>query len=138
MLDVKKDKYYQKHYGVSHDTAESMRKEAGNVCEICGRSMTRALNIEHFHFKVVAERTNDIFRPKWRAEVKPPFKGTTVHFADTKEAAILAAKKEALPLSIRGVACFSCNKGLAYFNDNPVTLRCAASYLERFAEKIRL
>jgi len=142
MIDVKKDSYYKKHYGISHQRAENMRDSVGNKCECCERTMSTSLNVDHFHFKVYAERTNDMFRPKWRAEVKPRFKGTTVWYADTRKKAIALAKKEALPLSIRGILCFWCNKGLEYFVSNPFfkisTLDKLKSYLERFEQKIKL
>lgn len=34
-------------------------------------------------------------------------------------------------LSIRGLLCYSCNKGLSYFKDNPSLLEQAAKYLKR-------
>lgn len=135
---LSKNSYYKRKYGITSTNADERRQECGNQCEICGRCTHISLSIDHFHFRITATRTKELFKPKWQAQVTPPFKGTSVHFAETKEKAIKAAKAEALPLSIRGVLCHSCNRGLPFFYDNPALFLKAASYLIRFTDKIKL
>ena len=102
---------------------------------ICGKPpVTRGLSVEHDHSysKVKIHTHKPLKRGEtWKAEAD--YNGQHLEYRTLKRAdavrLIRAALKKA---SVRGVACWFCNKGLHFYGDRPELLRAAADYLETF------
>jgi hypothetical protein len=67
----------------------------------------------------------------WKAEAD--YNGQHFEYHTWKRAdAVRFVRADLKKASVRGVACWFCNKGLHFYHDNPDLLRAAAEYLENF------
>lgn len=130
-----RERYLQKTHHISQDEYDVMFAEQGGCCKICGRVPKpggRGLHVEHDHaiarLKVTAKM---VVASVWVAMVPawldaPIFNGASRDDVKKQAAHWLYRK------SIRGLVCWLCNAGLKSFFDNPVALRSAADYLDKF------
>ena len=143
MDDKKRDKYLQKKYGITLAEYNTMVSAQGNGCAICGQEpRTRSLAVDHSHglarakIHVLQYENKEGFYAwvQWE-EVRALFKKTRVIGCSKKEVRI-RVKEIRKRLSIRGLLCSRCNRGLQYFSDTPQRLISAANYLKRFKERL--
>jgi hypothetical protein len=104
-----KDKRLRKTYGWTLEMYNALLAEQGGVCAGCGKSATlKRMNLDHYHFHIRALNSSngimsDAVNAKWVARANVD--GCTWHWGNTKKAVTEAARKEALPLSVRGILC---------------------------------
>lgn len=126
-----KDKRLQREYGITLAEHEHRRDQQNNRCASCGRDFIKPPHVDHQHFTVLASRT----RTGWIGIAN--IINTDAVFDSTKKAVIARAKKEAMPLSIRGLLCGQCNRGIGkledprFFHGDPDLIIKAAEYLRR-------
>jgi len=89
----------------------------------------RGLHVDHDHgWKKVKINTLKMSDKSWLASATYLGQMHVVR-ANKKSAAICTLKGTLLPLSVRGLLCAHCNRGLRYYKDNPVFMEQAARYL---------
>lgn len=133
---AEKGKRLWKNYRWTLAMRDALLKEQDGKCAICGRpeNPDAPLNVDHFHFKVNAKRSDTPSRPdlKWWAVT---YLGPIIisQFGTTKTEAIAKVREIALPLSVRGLLCpgryTGCNRLLGRV-DKPQWLRASANYLD--------
>jgi hypothetical protein len=126
-----KDKRLQKCYGWTLGMYYDLLKLQNGRCAICGRlPKDKPLNVDHYHFRVIAERMKDSCVGKWVASV---LELGVIEYGQTKIEAVEKATKFALPLSVRGLLCpgrhRGCNRLLGRVDDS-VWLWKALAYIE--------
>ena len=134
-LDKLKDQRLQNAYGITLDDYQTLLKVNNGHCWICGKPpVTRGLAVEHDHsYTKVKIRT---YKPlnrgdTWKAEAD--YNGQHFEYHTRKRAdAVRFVRADLKKASVRGVACWFCNKGLHFYGDRPDLLRAAANYLEEF------
>jgi recombination endonuclease VII len=132
-----REKRYLKKYGpfMTLELYDKILAAQDYKCGACGRPASEfsiAMNIDHFHFKIVAERTNEGFDLKWKASTE--IQGRHLEQRSwTKKEAIAALRELAMPYSIRGLLCpgryTGCNRLIGRI-DKPDWLRKVIFYLE--------
>ena len=133
-----KDQRLRKLYGWTLEMYNALGEIQGWRCAACGReAKNMPLNLDHLHFHVVAHRVglNGVVPEnkdyKWMAEVRE-FSQIQI-WGMTRKAVEQEARREALPLSVRGLLCAGryagCNRKLGRIDD-PKWLRSVLSYLE--------
>ena len=101
-----KDKRLRKTYDWTLEMYDALLAEQGGACAGCGKPATlKRMNLDHHHFHIHARRcaVPDAVNAKWVA--RADIDGCTWHWGNTKKAVTEAARKEALPLSVRGILC---------------------------------
>lgn len=114
-----------------------MDENGGNVCNVCGKKLE--LHLEHDHkWKYVKIKSLRNYRDfdwkKWIVVAEYKNK-TWFTSADKKNLAIKAMRKILQRESVRGRCCWPCNRLIRFAYDDPVRLRKAAEYLERWNGK---
>ena len=147
MEDVKdkersRDKRLQNTYGITLAQYNAILAAQDGKCAVCGRpatDFTVSLNVDHMHFKVETVRIlTDYPTPelKWQAKVTLPW-AFVVYAHKAKYKAIAEVKRQAMPLSIRGLLCpgrhgpagTCCNRNLGRV-DNISWLEKTLAYLK--------
>jgi hypothetical protein len=127
-IERRMDLYLRRKYDITLEERNQILKEQDYRCACCGRlfdGKTR-MEVDHEHFKVLAER--QLFH-SWKAWVgeRAPL------FAYTKKRAIELAKRDALRSSVRGILCggryAGCNRKLGRIDNIPWMQKCLA-YLQ--------
>ena len=137
-LDKLKDKRLWNAYGISLNDYNYLLDKNGGLCWICGKPpVTRGLSVEHDHsYTKVKIQTHRPLKKgyTWRAEAD--YNGQHFCYDSLKRAdAVRFVRDDLKRASVRGVACWFCNKGLHFYGDRPDLLRAAADYLENFKKK---
>ena len=120
-----------KNYRITLERYEQIFAVQNGCCAICGRhqsTFTRPLQVDHYHFKVVAIRATN----GWAASTTLQ-DGTIIYTTHkTKAKAEEDCRDLALPLSVRGLLCpgryMGCNRLLGRV-DRPQWLENAHTYL---------
>lgn len=136
--DRAKDQRLRKKFGITLEDFNRRREEQHHACKCCGRALIQPPHVDHLHFKIRAER-NPIYSgwDAWAYHDQFQFIVGPC-WENTKQAAIDRVRALAMPLSIRGILCSQCNRGLGkledprFFHGDPVRIRQAADYLESF------
>jgi hypothetical protein len=131
--DKETDKRLIKTYGITLIEYESMLRDQGGGCAICGREpTTKRLHVDHDHafdrVKLVTLKTE----VGWNSSTPEGFVPWVTAFAKTKSLAIKAAKHQLKRLSVRGLLCWSDNTALQKYRDDPERMEAAARYLRKF------
>lgn len=110
------------------------------VCKICGRPPKKVrLAVDHDHrfdrVKITVKLTT-IGTFKYVANAVAPNGRRICWFAGTRKLARVSVHLELRKLSIRGLLCMNCNRGLQKFYDKPERFEAAASYLREFERRI--
>jgi len=125
-------KRLERTYGITLAEYEQRLADQGGVCAICKKPPGKnRLSVDHDHVydrvKIVVQKLNNIWIAVAKVFGKDFTSGGPVRKL-VKESVRRLLRRQ----SVRGLCCWSCNKGLQYYRDNPEFLRNAADYLERF------
>lgn len=134
--DKETDKRLIKTYGITLIEYESMLRDQGGGCAICGREpTTKRLHVDHDHafdrVKLISTKTE----VGWKSSTPEGFVPWVSAFAKTKSLAIKAVKHQLKRLSVRGLLDWKCNTSLQKFADNPLLMESAARYIRNFTSK---
>jgi hypothetical protein len=138
------DTRLRKVRGISLEEYNELEKNNNHCCWICGRKVNedKRLAVDHDHrfdkYKYIAEKTGS---GKWtcRAVSKYTIIGPNQivwignEYNSSKEAKD-ALRKVIKRRSIRGLLCFRCNRGLAYWRDNISNMANAIKYLQSYED----
>ena len=136
MNDKDTDKRLRRVYGITLAEYNAMLAKQDGGCCICGSPpKTRRLHTDHDHswkkVKItILEKVGLIYPAKAEYKGREYLVG-----APSKQEARHVMREILKRDSVRGILCFPCNRGIRVFFDNPVRLRAAADYLERFNGK---
>jgi hypothetical protein len=130
-----KDLRLQRKYGITLEDYKAMLAVQDNRCAVCRRpqeTFRQSLSVDHDHsfdhIKVESLKQAD---GEWcaHATVRPGF--VVIGGGKTKSDAIASARRQLKYHSVRGALCNFCNRGLRFYNDDPVRLFNAAEYLQQ-------
>lgn len=136
-LNKLKDRRLQNAYGITLEDYQTLLKVNNGLCWICNKPpVTRGLSVEHDHsyskVKILTQKPLEK-RGCWKAEAD--YNGQHFEYQALKRAeAVRLVRADLKRASVRGVACWFCNKGLHLYNDRSDLLRKAAEYLEKFKQ----
>lgn len=122
-----------KTYGINLEEYEQLLKDQHNACAICKKEpTTRRLHVDHDHsYKYVKIKSTKLMGGYWRAEgIYRGLENTFLGFS--KGEATKAFRAWSKKMSVRGLLCWPCNRGLQSWRDKPELLERAAKYLWRF------
>jgi hypothetical protein len=132
----KKDKYYLKKYGITEAEVQKMDEEQEYTCASCQNSVS-TLHLEHCHkWRYVKIEVYPKLNSTWNFVSMAFYNG--IQFISGGNTRLEARKEMKLMLqreSIRGRVCWPCNRLIRFAYDDPVRLRKAAEYLERWNGK---
>jgi hypothetical protein len=134
---AERDKRYRAKYYVGIEFYDALLAAQDGKCGACGRPHTDfsvSLNVDHFHFRVLAQRLPPSHPLGMRWYAFTQFDGQKFEgFAPTKASAIELVKRRATPHSIRGLLCpgryTGCNRLMGRI-DRPDWLKRVVHYLE--------
>jgi hypothetical protein len=149
VIDKTRDAYYRRNFGITLEDYNRRLLEQNGACACCGwipQSGQVRLAVDHEHFKVEVVPhfldTGEQQKEKgWLATVQ---KFGVKEWAKTKLEAVKQAKKQAMPLSVRGLLCMFCNRfvlgacgrhPVKALRDNPELFDRAKKYLLDYSPK---
>jgi len=146
VIDKTRDAYYRRNFGITLEDYNRRLLEQNGACACCGwipQSGQVRLAVDHEHFKVEYEKGiyADPQDKVWIARIP---KYNVLAWDKTKEGAGKLAKKQAMPLSIRGLLCGFCNRfvlgacgrhPVMVLRDNPELFDRAKKYLLDYSPK---
>ena len=126
-----RDLYLRRHYNLTLEEYNEMMAEQGSVCALCGHPpKSRSLSVDHCHRYVKqAIHSQKVDSGLWKAWTE-----TMWEYGHSHGDAVQKIRRRMLRKSIRGLLCYRCNKGIAFYRDDPKLFRRVAEYLERFNE----
>lgn len=110
------------------------------VCKICGRPPNKVrLAVDHDHkfdrIKIITKLITDRNFKAVATAIAP--NGVSIcFFAATRKLARTMVHLALRKMSIRGLLCMNCNRGLQKFYDKPERFEAAARYLREFEKRI--
>lgn len=135
--DKERNKRLIKTYGITLEEYNQMLQEQGGGCQICKKIPevgAKSLHVDHCHkhkyVKLVSLKTDDL----WTVSCNYRDRLVTANgkkINDVKKEVRQKLKK----LSVRGLLCFCCNRGLRLWFDNYDNMYSAACYLKTFSGK---
>jgi hypothetical protein len=130
-----KDLRLQRKYGITLEDYKAMLALQDNRCAICLRlqeTFKQSLSVDHDHkFDHIKVETFKRADGDWfaQATVRPEF--VVIGEGQGKSDAIASVRRQLKYYSVRGALCNFCNRGLKFYNDDPVRLFNAAQYLQQ-------
>jgi hypothetical protein len=131
--DKETDKRLRKTYGIGLDEYNELFESQRGGCAVCGSPpKSRRLHVDHDHkWKYIKVHSKRLPSGKVWVSSANYCGEVIVALGATKSEASRKAKKDIQKLSIRGLLCPHCNRGLRVYRDNPEFLSKAADYLRR-------
>lgn len=132
-----RDKYLQKKYGITEEEYDKQLERQGGGCLICGSTpKARPLHVDHDHkiekWKIDSKKISKGLWRAWPRVVGIETTGSRMGFyeqAETKPLALAKVRARLKRLSVRGLLCFPCNKGLQVFRDDSVKMVKSGGYI---------
>jgi Recombination endonuclease VII len=130
-----KDLRLQRKYGITLEDYKAMLAIQDNRCAVCLRpqeTFKQSLSVDHDHkFDHIKVESFKRVDGDWFAQaiVRPGF--VVIGGGKTKSDAIASVRRQLKYHSVRGALCNFCNRGLKFYNDDPVRLFNAADYLQQ-------
>jgi hypothetical protein len=132
----KKDKYYLKKYGITEAEVQKMDEKNEHHCYSCQKPYDN-LHLEHDHkWRYIKIEVHQCDGSSWSFMSTAFYRG--IQFFSGGKTRLEARRKMKKILqkeSIRGRVCWPCNRLIRFAYDDPVRLRKAAEYLERWNGK---
>jgi hypothetical protein len=130
--DKAREARLRRKYGIGIEDYERRLKQQGGVCGICKKPpKTTRLHVDHDHrgnkIRIRTTRGDG----EWIAQAESFFGVTTV-YGKSKQEARERARQVLMALTVRGLLCPFCNRGLRYYRDNPEFLANASQYLTEY------
>lgn len=144
--EIKADKRLQRTYGITLAEYNQKLVDQNGCCAICHRPPTTVrLAVDHDHrfdrAKIVTRKpaSNETCGGKFGgfAEGYAPNGKYKCMYAKTRKFARDAVRRLFRCMSVRGLLCMNCNRGLQKFYDRPERFERAAQYLRKFEESAR-
>lgn len=133
--------------GIDLSEYDKLEAEYNHCCWICGRKVAedKRLSVDHDHrfdkYKYLAVKD---LSGKWtcRAESKVPIPGPYMsvwcdELFNTSKEAKDNLKRYIKRKAIRGVLCYRCNRGLAFWRDSIKNMQSAAEYLQTYNDLLK-
>ena len=123
-------------YGITLKQQRKQLKKQKGKCWICRESKNKKgelykLATDHDHKWKRAKITSKKRSSGWKS--KAIYRGKEfVGCGRTKSLALKDIKQKLKRRSVRGLICWPCNRALRAWNDDPVKMKVAAEYLERW------
>lgn len=129
--DQKRDKYYQKRFGITLAEYDAILEEQGGCCAICGAPpLKNRLAVEHCHqWKYIKLLTTKTAKG-WHS-IAAYWGKFHIGIGPKKTDAIRLVRKQLQRASVRGLCCFGCNSGLRKIRNNPEFAAKMAAYLRK-------
>jgi len=127
-----RDRHYRKKYGISLEEYNQMSEERNHLCDVCKQpSGENALAVEHCHrwryVKIMSAK-----RPSGSWVANAHYWGNFyADIADKKNEAIQEVRRQLQRASVRGLACFPCNRAIRAVRNRPDIAQGIADYLRR-------
>lgn len=127
-------------FGITLDEYNIRLADQNGVCKICKRPPNKVrLAVDHDHkldrIKIKTSITKDRHYKGFATAVAPNGK-VIQFFAATRKLAKIAVHLVLRKMSIRGLLCVNCNRGLQKFYDKPERFEAAALYLREFEKRV--
>jgi len=131
-----RDRSLRKKYGITEEEYNTQIVRQGGGCKICGSlPKTRSLHVDHDHkiqnWKILSKKLGN---KRWAAypDSIPGHLLDFCEYAETKPLARAKVKEKLRRMSVRGIICFPCNRGIRVFFDDPRKMIRAAEYLQKY------
>src|SRR6185312_1853382 len=136
--------YLEKKYGITEAEYAQMLSDQDGRCRICGAEpKKRRLCVDHDHYveKLHVYTRFNFTKGLWEAQAYFEARCAVTASSKAKKEAVAAAKQYLKKLSVRGLLCFRCNKGLGMFTkarakNEPDRLEKAVAYLQEYKAKL--
>ena len=138
LKDKAADSRLRRIFGITLVEYNIILADQGGVCKICGhppRKVRLAVDHDHRFDRMKIAIYKDVDKFYWIADCIPfvmPVGGFL-----TKLLAKTYVKLKLRRMSIRGLLCMNCNRGLQKFYDKPERFEAAALYLREFERRIK-
>jgi hypothetical protein len=135
--ELKADKRLRRTYGITLEEYNQKLAEQNGGCAICHRPPSHIrLAVDHDHkfdrIKITVRKTDSHSQGKFLAECRDFSNKLRACYGDTKKEARISLRLILRRMSLRGLLCVNCNRGLQKFYDKPERFEAAARYLKKF------
>lgn len=141
--EEKLNKYYLRKFGWTFAEVQALEEKQHGICAICHRPPgERRLSLDHDHafdrINLVIERLPDW---NWAAFLNET-DASCIAIGTTRKEARVNGRRALRRLSVRGLLCLRCNKGIQMFEDSKAPLfpadrfANAEKYFRDFSQKV--